>query len=140
VVDAYLGTRLGVDFASLRSDTVTLVESPQRLERHVGHNCTRVLWWVWLRDGRSALSVPPGAGDVVSAALEGARSPEALLAPATADALRPVIDDVLRCRGLQCIDGIFRDLCLACGPLYFGGDDMEIAGAWSMSAFRPSRD
>ena len=122
LVDTFHGVRMGVDLSGLRPGSVTVVESPRRLQREKGYGYIRALWWLWLEDGRSAVSVPPGAGRAVQQIAENIRgigrnirAPERILDPALAEQLTQPVNMALRAAGLGEVDRVLPDLCFACG-------------------------
>lgn len=114
LVDRCIGLRMEVDLGALRPGAIAVVESPRCMQREQGHGFIRALWWLRLAGGRSAASVPPGAGHAVSRILEKANSDERLLAAGTAEELRPPVNDSLRQAGLKNVDRVWADLCFAC--------------------------
>ena len=107
LLDQYFGLRLGADLASLTPGE-TVVESPRRLKKELSYGYIHALWWVWLADGRSAISVPPGAGLRFQDLTSGTHSAEKLHAPGLADQLKPPIDAALIANGLDATD---RSIC-----------------------------
>jgi GNAT superfamily N-acetyltransferase len=101
---------------------VKVVESSRRLRREQSYGFIHALWWVWLADGRSAASVPPGAGEAVAKILENAHCAEQVLDPSITEQLKGPVNDALRkaaCppagrRGLREIDRVLSDLVFAC--------------------------
>ncbi len=133
LVDKFHGIRMGVDLSGLRPGALTVVESPRRLQREKGYGYIRALWWLWLDDGRSAVSVPPGAGKAVQQIAENIRgigrnirAPERILDPALAEQLTQPVNTALRAAVLGDVDRVVPDLCFAChGSLlqrHFFGD------------------
>ena len=59
IIDRYMGERLGAELFGLPKVRVTVVESPRRLRPEMSYGFVHALWWVWLNDGRSVISVPP---------------------------------------------------------------------------------
>ena len=114
LVDQYMGMRMEVDFAALRPGRVTVVESPRRLRREQSYGFIHALWWIWLTDGRSTASVPPGAGETVRKVLQNARCSEQLFDPELAEQLKRPVNDALRKAGLQETDRVLSDVCFAC--------------------------
>lgn len=121
LVDTFHGIRMGVDLSGLRPGSVTVVESPRRLQREKGYGYIRALWCLWLEDGRSAVSVPPGTRDDVREIAENIRgigrnirAPERILDPALAERLKEPVNTALRAAGLGEVDRVLPDLCFAC--------------------------
>ncbi len=114
LLERYLGTRLGIDLSAVTPGAPRVVESELRLRRERSYGYVRGLWWIWLADGRSVVSVPPGAGPGVAEEVTGIASRDALLDPDLASRLTPLINQALRRRGGSPIDRVFHDLCFAC--------------------------
>jgi hypothetical protein len=91
---------MGLDIAHLTGGIMHVVESPQRLQREQGYGYVCALWWLWLPDGRSAISVPPSAGEAVRRIAGQVQRSEQLAEPELAEALKPPIDAALRRAGL----------------------------------------
>ena len=70
LVDRYVGTLLDVDLGSIEPGRLKIVEAPLRLRRQESYGFIHGLWWVWLTDGRTAVSAPPGAGNALSCPAE----------------------------------------------------------------------
>lgn len=113
LVDEYLGTLLGVDLSALAPGRVGVVESDNRLGRHLSYGFVHALWWVWLEDGRSAVSVPPGAGAVVGKMVQGVRRRQDLSAPSLPKQLTPPVNQALSRAGLEPVDRVLSDLMFA---------------------------
>jgi ribosomal protein S18 acetylase RimI-like enzyme len=109
-----MGIRLDLDLSSVEPGAPVVVESPGRLRREQSYGFIRALWAVWLADGRFAVSVPPGAGETVSAALHNVGSAEALFDPQLAERLVPPVNDALGAAGLEPTDRVWCDACFAC--------------------------
>lgn len=116
LVEKYHGIRLGVDLASVQAGRITVVESPRRLQKEQSHTYgyVRALWWLWLQDGRSALSVPPGAGDAVREIASSAQSAGRLLDPGLAERLEGPVNVALSEAGLKEVDRALHDVLFAC--------------------------
>ncbi len=108
---------MGVDFSTLEPGRVTVVESPRRLKPFGTYGTIRALWWLWLADGRSAASVPPGAHQPVSKILKEARCDDAVHDLAFTADLRAAANESLNKAGLQEVDRAFKDLYFACNGL-----------------------
>ena len=111
--DRQLSLRFDCDFSAIPPGQTAVVETPLRLVAEEHFSYVRALWWVWLADGRSVVSVPPGAGREVAALVTGITDPCLVYDPALAAALRRVIDRVLREAGLPGTHGVFADRCFA---------------------------
>lgn len=114
LVDQYMGIRMEVDFSELRPGRVTVVESSRRLRKEQSYGFVHALWWVWLEDGRSAVSVPPGAGESVGKILEDVHGSERLFDPRIAEQLKVPVNDAMVRAGLKETDRMLRDVCFAC--------------------------
>ena len=114
LVDQYMGIRIDIDLSTLGVERVEVVESPRRLRKEGSYGFIHALWWVWLEDGRSAMSVPPGAGEAVDKILSNARCSKQLLEPDIAKQLKVPVNDSLRKAGLKEVDRVLRDVCFAC--------------------------
>ena len=114
LVDRFHCVRMDVDVAALEPGSVAVLESPRRLQRELGYGYLRALWWMWWEDGRSAVSVPPGAGEAVREIVAGVRSSQQLHEPRVAERLMPPVNAVLREAGLQDVDRVLEDLVFAC--------------------------
>lgn len=114
LVDQFHCVRMDVDVAALDPGSVAVVESPRRLQREQSYGYLQALWWMWWEDGRSAVSVPPGAGEAVREIVAGVRSSEQLHDPDLADQLTLPVNAVLRRAGLKEVDRVLEDLVFAC--------------------------
>ena len=114
LVGRYMGSRLDVDLAGVVPGRVLVVESERRLRREMSYGFVHALWWVALADGRSAASVPPGAGEEVAATLDCVDASRQLDAPDLADLLRGPVDAALVAAGLKPADRVIRDVAFAC--------------------------
>lgn len=99
-VNEYRSIRMGLDIASLPPGCSRVVESDRRLRREPGYGNIRALWWLWLPDGRSAISVAPGAGDTARRLSREVSSPEDLVRPELAESLKPAVNAGLERVGL----------------------------------------
>ena len=115
LVERYMHVRLGVDLRSVGAGKVEVVESPRRLKREQSYGFLHALWWLWLADGRSVASVPPGAGEAVKALLKDAEGPAQLFDPDLEEGLRKPVDEALEGAGYERTDSARRGLMLACG-------------------------
>ena len=105
---------MGVDLATLRPGRVTVAESPKRICREQSYGYLRAFWWVWLADGRSAVSAPPGAGEEVSEIAGDVSCAGKLLDSALIGELKPAVNAALGRAGLQEVDRVWQDVCFAC--------------------------
>lgn len=114
LVDRFHGIRMGLDLADVSPGVVTVVETARRLRKEQSYGYVHALWWLWLEDGRSAVSVPPGAGDDVRRVISTVRTREAFEDPELAGLLRKPVDTALRAAGLEDVDRVIHDLVFAC--------------------------
>lgn len=114
LVDRYLGLRMGLDLTTARPGEPKIVDTPLRLAREEGYGYIRAAWWLWLEDGRSAISVPPGTAEHVGGIARGGRRPEELFDPAFAEGLKAPINVALQAAGLREVDRRIVDVNFAC--------------------------
>jgi len=112
-IDEREGLRMGADLAALEPGKTLVVESPRRLQKEQSYGYIRALWWLWLADGRSAVSVPPGAGDRVERIVQTVHEPTQLNDDGLAEQLRAPVNESLRQAGLEPVDRTFSDVCFA---------------------------
>jgi GNAT superfamily N-acetyltransferase len=113
LMDKFIGTRMDCDLAALVPGETVVVETRRRLHREKGYGYERVLWWIWLEDGRSAVSVPPGAGREVRKIAKGVTR-EQLFEAALAERLKAAASPALEMAGLGEIDRVLADVHFAC--------------------------
>ena len=114
LVDRYMGLRMGIDLSAVKPGRVTVVESVRRLRREQSYGFIHALWWMWLEHGRSAASVPPGAGEGVAKVTGAVRRAEQLFDPSLAERLKSPVNASLRKAGLKEVDRVLSDVCFAC--------------------------
>lgn len=114
LVDQYTGIHMDVGLSALGPGRVEVVETSRRLRKEQSYGFIHALWWIWLMDGRSAVSVPPGAGETLTAIVAEARTAEDLRDPDIAERLKPPVNDVLCRAGLAEADRVLRSLSFAC--------------------------
>ena len=114
LIDQQLSIRLDCEFTALLPGVVTVVETPRRLVAEEHFSYVRALWWIWLADGRSVLSVPPGMAREIAPVIAGIDNPHRLLDSALATALRGLIDCALTEAGLPATTQLYVDYCFAC--------------------------
>jgi ribosomal protein S18 acetylase RimI-like enzyme len=114
LLDRYHGIRLGIELASAPPGRAAVVESARRLRAEQSYGYVHALWWLWLEDGRSVISVPPGAGAEARRAVGDAALPEAIWDVTMTARLRAAADAALRRAGLGETDRVLRDLVFAC--------------------------
>ena len=120
LVEEFSGIHLDANWATVEPGRTTVIESPRRLRHEQSYSFIHGLWWVWLDDGRSVASVPPGAGRAVRGVVAGALSAEARFDPGIADALKRIVDETLLGNRLSATDRKFCDLCFACDASLLG--------------------
>ncbi len=112
IVEAFESDLLGLDLGALAPGRPAVVESVARLRRQPSYGFVRAAVLLALADGRTALSVPPGAGEAAERVLaEG----EDLLGDAFAAALTAAVEPALHAAGLGRIKRHFADRVFACG-------------------------
>jgi len=117
LVEEYLGIRLGVKLASVQPGQTAVAESPRRLQREHSYGPLCALWWLWLQDGRSVLSVPSGAGDAARHVAASVHKAEELFGEDLAQRLKEPVNAALRQTGLAEVDrALHHDLLFACNP------------------------
>lgn len=114
LVDRFHGLRLGVDPKAAGPGRTVVIETPLRLRRELSYGYLRALWWLWIEDGRSVISVPPGAGAEARRAVGDTALPEAIRDATMTARLRAAADAALRRAGLRETDRVLRDLVFAC--------------------------
>jgi GNAT superfamily N-acetyltransferase len=105
---------MGADLATVRTGSPDVVESPRRLNKELSYGYVHALWWVRLADGRTVVSVPPGAGDAVQEIVGEVASLDALADPELPDRLAPPVNEALEEAGLVPIDRTIHGLSFAC--------------------------
>ena len=130
LLDRYMGLRMEVDFAALRPGKTAVVESSRRLKKELSYGYVHALWWIWLADGRSAVSVPPGSADAVRDLVGDIESVDQLQDPGLPDRLKQPVDAALVEQGLDPTDRSIRGIGFACnGALlrrHFCGDCRQL--------------
>lgn len=114
VVDGYTWRRMGVDPMAVLPNRTTVAESGLRLRREGGYGYIRALWWVRHRDGRAAVSVPPGAGNATWKLLGDQTAAHCVFDAETTDKLIPIVNEPLKQAGMREIDRQFRDIFFGC--------------------------
>ena len=109
-----MGIRLEAELGVLKAGKVKVVESHRRLRREQRYGFLHALWWIWLEDGWSAASVPPGAGDAVRAFLEDVKDPEQLFDADLEKRLQIPVNEALDRGGFKRTDRTLRDVMFAC--------------------------
>jgi hypothetical protein len=113
-IDQLVGMQLGFDLSRVPPGRTRVVASRRRLCRERSYGFVHGLWWVWLADGRSLVSVPPGARTAVEEIVADAPDAEALLVPALASRLEGPMDEVLRFHHLRSSFRVERSYWFAC--------------------------
>jgi ribosomal protein S18 acetylase RimI-like enzyme len=114
LIDRYHSLQLGADLAHVAPDSPHVVESDRRLRCALSYGYVHALWWVWLEDGRSVVSVPPGAGPVAAEIAASVTSRDQLHTPELARRLTMPISRAMQEAGLKPVDRSFTDLVFAC--------------------------
>jgi len=115
LIDEYMARRMEVHLSAVDPGHVEVVESPRRLHREQSYGFIHALWWIRIEDGRSAASVPPGAGDAVKELLpQHIRSGEELFDEQLAERLKTPVDAALRKAGLKRVDRVLTDMFFGC--------------------------
>lgn len=107
------GIRMGADLAALEPGETLVVESPHRLQREQSYGYIRGLWWLWLVDGRSVISAPPGAGERVKQTIRDVHDPAQLNDEGLAEQLKVPVNESLRQASSGPVDRVFSSACLA---------------------------
>jgi len=113
LIDQREGIRMDADLTALEPGETRVVESPRRLQREQSYGYVRALWWLWLVDGRSVVSAPPGAGERVERTIRDVRDPAQLDDEDLAEQLKEPVNESLRHAGLGPVDRVFSDVCFA---------------------------
>jgi ribosomal protein S18 acetylase RimI-like enzyme len=114
LVDQFHGIRLDVDLDGMEAGQLLVVESERRLRREESYGYLHALWWLRLADGRSAVSVVPGAGEAVRHVAEAMGCEEALMGDALAAAVTGPVSAALRAAGVAEVSRVLHDLVFAC--------------------------
>ena len=100
LVERCMSIRLDADLAALTPGRPAVVESERRLRKETSYGYLHALWWVWLEDGRSVISVPPGAGDEVRKIAMRIEHGEQIFEGDTVALLKAPLDKALVAAGL----------------------------------------
>jgi hypothetical protein len=114
LIDRYAGIRLEADLTALPPDQTCVVESSRRLTAEQSYGYIHGLWWLWLADGRSVVSVPPGAGRAIRAIVGSVDSETALFDEHLAERLKGPVDAALLDAGLPATHRVLHDVVFAC--------------------------
>ena len=114
LIEAYFSTLLGCHLTALRPGVTRVHPSRRRLLREESYSFRQPLWWLWLADGRSLVSVMPGAEQAVASLVAGVGAADMLLQPTLGAQLCKVLDPLLRARRLPATDRAQPQLLLAC--------------------------
>jgi hypothetical protein len=90
-----------------------VVESSRRLTAEPSYGYIHGLWWLWLADGRSVVSVPPGAGRAIRAIVGAVDRETALFDEHRAEALKGPVEAALRDAGRPATDRVLHDVVFA---------------------------
>ena len=113
IVEQYLSTRMGMALDVLAGRTA-VGESQRRMLREEGYGYVRVLWWLWLEDGRSLVSVPPGAGGPVQETVRTVGGPQSLFEADLAEGLKAAVNPVLEAAGVSPVNRVISDVYFVC--------------------------
>ena len=78
LVERQLAVRMGAEVEGVTPGETRVVESERRRRGETVYPYATVLWWAWLEDGRSVLSVPPGAKEAATAVARRVRNRDEL--------------------------------------------------------------
>ena len=119
LVDRYIGARFGGALLAHGTGSVQIVESQRRLRKHPGFGFIHAFWWIWLEDGRSIASVPPGTSQKVWSLLSSVRSSEDIFDPNLAERLKAALNDSRQETALEPVDRRRINVLLACNESLF---------------------
>lgn len=114
LLDRYTGIRLGADLSALEPGRLCVVEAERRLRPEQSYGFIHALWWWLLADGRTVVSVPPGANKGVARIAEDLRPVDDAADPQTLWGLRNCVDGVLAGHGIEKTDRVMQEVCFAC--------------------------
>jgi len=114
IIDQQLSLRLHCDIAAIVPGRVTVVETPLRLVAEHYFSYVRALWWMWFADGRSVVSVPPGAERAIARLVSDIADEHGMHDPTLIAALRETIDRLLGAEDTSATYEVARDVCFAC--------------------------
>ena len=113
-IEQYLSARLDCDLTQVKPGQPCVVETPRRLQCEPSYDDIRALWWLELSDGRSVISVPPGAGDEVRHIIGEMPSSEPFGGQAVLKHLQDAINRVLAQQDIKAVQRVFSTTVLAC--------------------------
>jgi ribosomal protein S18 acetylase RimI-like enzyme len=126
LVDQYMGIRMDVDLSELKPGETKVVESSRRFKKEMGYGFIHALWWAWLEDGRSMVSVPPGAGEAIKKIIKDVSCAERVFDSDITGKLKIKVNDLLVKADLPKADRVFSDISFACNASllkrHFHGD------------------
>jgi len=108
-----MGMQMGVDLSALPSGRVTVVESSRRWQGEPSYGYLRVFWWLWLTDGPSVVSVPPGTRDRVRSLVEHIQATGETPDATQIEALKVPINEALATTGYPPVNRIFKGVSFA---------------------------
>ncbi len=114
LVDRFHGVRLDADLDRMEPGELLVVESGRRLCREESYGYVHALWWLRLADGRSVVSLVPGAGEAVRRVAEAMGCEDELTGDALAAAVTGPVSAALRAAGLPEVSRVLHDLVFAC--------------------------
>jgi hypothetical protein len=114
LIERFTGNCLGHDLSLVKPGSVVVSESPRRLKCEASYGYVHALWWTVLEDGRSVISVPPGAGEAVRCVVRAAIGPQPFSDSSLTDSLKSAISGALAGGGLVPVERVFQALVFAC--------------------------
>jgi ribosomal protein S18 acetylase RimI-like enzyme len=110
----YAAIRLGLDRDELKTRDQIIVESERRNYPEPSYAYVRLVWWMRYVDGRTMISVPPGARDVAARFATGRHHATCLPDESEAQVLIALINKSQARRGGPQASRVMQDLILAC--------------------------
>jgi len=117
LVERFVGLRMGVDLSAVSPGATAVVESSRRLRCEQSYGYVHALWWTWLEDGRSAISVPPGAKRAVAALAAGVLSAGELSGPDLVERLKIPVNRALAASAMPAVDRVAATVSVASSGL-----------------------
>lgn len=113
-VEKYLSSRMGCDLSQALPGQTIIIATSQRLECEPSYDEVRVLWWLQINDGRSIISVPPGAESDIQHIINDMQSSEPFGGEATINQIRDSIDRLIVQHGINPTHRAYSTVVLAC--------------------------
>ena len=114
LIDTYTGLLLDTDLAGLPRYKTFIVESNRRLIREMSYGYVHALWWVRMEDGRSVMSVRPGAKDGIATVLREKGNEQVIWNEELGERLKTPINAVLQQKGLLPVNRTITNKVFAC--------------------------